>query len=172
MTLHRAGRIVRPHGLDGSLLCVPDGATAATLVDRERWYVGLDASSVMLRAVDSVRKHQTSRGEALIVSFVGVHSRDDAERLTGALVFVRDDTIEASPTDHRVDLKGFIVVEQDGSVLGTVSEIRRMPAQDLIVVVRQDGSEILIPAIKPFVSSSDAVTRRVVVDLPDGFLDI
>ncbi len=172
MTLHRAGRIVRPHGLDGALQCVPEHVDHSTLAQRDRWYVGMDASSVMLRTVDSVRRHQTARGEALIVRFAGVDSREDAKRLAGALVFVPEDLPEGGRADDHMSLEDFGVVDQEGKSLGTVSEIRPMPAQDVMVVLRHDGSEILIPAITPFVVRVDTGARHVVVDLPDGFLDI
>ncbi|HEX3980878.1 MAG TPA: hypothetical protein VHW93_06625, partial [Acidimicrobiales bacterium] len=98
-----------------------------------------------------------------IVTFDGVVGIDAAERL-------RDVVLYAPPLDDPDalwihDLIGARVEEAGGSVLGTVEGVEANPASDLLVL----GGGALIP-LRFVVSSEPGV--RVVVDVPDGLLDL
>jgi 16S rRNA processing protein RimM len=111
----------------------------------------------------------------LIAEFAGFADRDVAEVLRGVLLCVDSADIEP-PSDpdefHDHQLVGLTVVSVDGEPLGEVAHIDHAPASDLIVLRRPAGGTALIPFVREMVPDVDLVAGRVIVDLPDGLLDL
>ncbi len=110
----------------------------------------------------------------LLLHLEGVTDRSLVEELRGVVLSVDVDPDErpADPDefyDHQ--LVGLDVVDSAGAVLGTVSEVVHGP-QDLLVVKRPEGGEAMVPFVASLVPEVDVSAGRVVVDLPDGLLDL
>ena len=71
--------------------------------------------------------------------------------------------------DHQ--LVGLDAQLTDGTVLGAVTAVRH-EAQDLLVVRRADGDELLIPFVSAIVPTVDLDGGFVVVDPPEGLLEL
>jgi 16S rRNA processing protein RimM len=67
---------------------------------------------------------------------------------------------------------GLSVVDAHGAVLGTVARIDHAPASDLIVLAKPGGGTALIPFVTALVPTVDVAGGRIVVDLPEGLLDL
>jgi 16S rRNA processing protein RimM len=183
------GQIGKPHGLRGEVSVYvrtdePEerfaaGSVFVTEIPRDRRVSAGPAASVAgveykvpaeLRA-EVVRWHQ---GRA-IVQFEGVYDRNVAEALRGVLLQVDSASI-APPDDpeefHDHQLVGLSVVTADGAALGTVARIDHAPASDLLVVEKAGGGTALIPFVTQIVPEVDVRGGRVVVDLPEGLLDL
>src|SRR5690606_14491238 len=104
----------------------------------------------------------------VIVKLEGVDTRDDAETLRGALLQVPGDQVVPLPEDHYYvfQIVGLEVVDEDGRELGVVKEVLFTGANDVYVVERADGSELLLPAVKDveFTGANDVY----VVERADG----
>ena len=105
----------------------------------------------------------TSHQGRFIVTFEGLSGIAEAEKARGTRLF-------APPLDDPDalwihELIGSSVVDGTGRVLGTVESVEANPASDLLVL---DGGA-LIPL--RFVVGSDPGVR-VVVEVPDGLLDL
>ncbi len=110
-------------------------------------------------------------GPVLVLGFDGVADRNAAEALRGtsltldaSLLPVPDDPDEFY--DHQ--LVGLTVVDQAGTVLGTVTEVWHPPAAPVLAVNRPDGSQELVPFVSAIVPIVDLANGRLVVDPPDG----
>ena len=68
------------------------------------------------------------------------------------------------------DLIGMTVKEEDGAILGTVSDVLQTGANDVYVVALADGGEVLLPAIKDCILSVDMEKREMQVHVLDGLL--
>jgi len=121
--------------------------------------------------VEAARWHQSR----LLVAFEGVHDRNVAEVLRGALLCVDSDQVPP-PTDpdefNDHQLVGLTVVDPAGETLGEVARIDHAPASDLLVLRRPDGRTALVPFVKAIVPEVDLTAGRVVVDPPGGLLDL
>jgi 16S rRNA processing protein RimM len=71
--------------------------------------------------------------------------------------------------DH--DLVGCRVVDVAGAVLGTVREILKA-AGNAVLIVDGPRGEILIPAVADFCRHVSVADKTIVVDLPEGLLDL
>ena len=183
------GQIGKPHGVRGEVSVAvrtdePEerfvaGSAFTTEVPRDRRVStgpaagapGVPYQVPPRLVVESVRWHQ-GRG---IVQFEGVHDRDVAEALRGVLLQV--DSAELKPPDdpdefHDHQLVGLRVEALDGSALGTVDRIDHAPSSDLIVLKKATGGTALIPFVAAIVPTVDLAGGRVVVDLPEGLLDL
>ena len=149
------GRIVKPHGLRGEVI------VSLTTNRAERAAVGSVLSAEDGRTFTIVRS-SAHRGR-YIVTLDGVNGIEAAEAL-------RDTPLLAPPIADPEELWiheliGSTVVDSDDTELGRVTGVHANPASDLLVL---DGGA-LIPLCF-VISSEPGVT--VVVDLPDGLLDL
>jgi 16S rRNA processing protein RimM len=112
------------------------------------------------------RKVEWSRDQAgsLVVKLRGIDTRNDAESWRGSYLEVPDTDVRPLPDDewYHDQLLGLRVVTDDGRELGTIEEIMERPAND-VWVIRGDGGETLIPAIRDAVSTVDLEGGRVTV---------
>jgi 16S rRNA processing protein RimM len=63
------------------------------------------------------------------------------------------------------------VVTKDGEEIGRITEISHLPSQDLFIVERPDGSEVMIPFVESIVTEIDLEEQRAVIDPPPGLID-
>jgi 16S rRNA processing protein RimM len=184
------GQIGKPHGLRGEVSVAlrtdePEerfvaGSAFTTEVPRDR-RVSTGPAAVAAAGepyqvppslvIESVRWHQ-GRG---IIQFEGVHGRNGAEALRGVLLQV--DSAGLTPPDdpdefHDHQLVGLRVEAPDGAVLGTVDRIDHAPSSDLIVLKKAAGGTALIPFVSQMVPAVDLSGGRILVDLPEGLLDL
>jgi 16S rRNA processing protein RimM len=121
--------------------------------------------------LESLRWHQ---GRVIAV-FEGIDDRNVAEQLRGVLLCVDSGGV-APPDDpdefNDHQLVGLAVESVDGEKLGEVVRIDHAPACDLIVMHRDGGADALIPFVRQIVPTVDVAAGRIVVDLPDGLLDL
>ena len=109
-------------------------------------------------------------GDRLLVKFQGVSTREDAERLRGAL-FVSPNAVrqlEENEYWHH-DLIGCSVHLIEGERIGEIRDVIPGAAQDLLVVATE-GEDKLIPLVKEIVRTVDLGERIVVVDPPKGLI--
>lgn len=111
-----------------------------------------------------------AQGGMVVLKLEGVDTRDDAEKLRGAEIFMDSDDLEELPEgEHYIrDLIGLTVVDDEsGKTLGKVKDILTDRPQDLYVVTKQDGSDFLIPGVPEFikqVSEEDGVIRVALIE--------
>jgi len=121
--------------------------------------------------LESLRWHQGR----IIAVFDGVYDRNVAEALGGTLLTV-DSADVAPPEDpdefHDHQLVGLRVDTVAGETVGEVARIEHAPASDLIVLRKAGGGTALIPFIRQIVPEVDLAAGRVLVDLPEGLLDL
>jgi 16S rRNA processing protein RimM len=154
------GRVGRAHGLRGEVVVTPITNRA------ERFAAGsvLDVNGTPTRIVSS--RPQQHR---FVVRFDGVDDRDAAERLRGALLTAPpiDGGRDGDPDAGGVwahEAIGATVLDRDGNELGPVVAIEANPAHDLLVL--ESG------ALIPVVFVVDQAPGRIVVELPEGLLDL
>jgi 16S rRNA processing protein RimM len=153
------GRIGRAHGLRGEVAVTfltdrPERSTPGAVL------VATTASGDERElVVASARPHQ---GRWLI-RFDGIGDRTAAEALRGCLL--RADELPSERDELWVhDLVGVAVVDRSGADLGHVAAVEANPAHDLLVL---DGG-----ALVPVIFIVDHDPERIVVDVPDGLLDL
>ncbi len=136
--------------------------------------------AVTLRRGSDVRPatvdgHRFHKGRVLL-KLAGIDTMTDAERLVGYDVVVPDEQLYELPEGedlyYEFDLVGCAVVTTDGIDVGSVETVLRTGAQDLLTVRRQTGAEALIPFVDEICVEVDVEAKRIVIDPPEGLLDL
>ncbi|WP_404956041.1 ribosome maturation factor RimM [Streptomyces sp. 147326] len=110
----------------------------------------------------------------LMLRFAGVKDRTGAEALRNILLIAEVDPAELPEEedeyyDHQ--LMDLDVVLEDGTEIGRITEISHLPSQDLFIVERPDGSEVMIPFVEEIVAEIDLEEQRCVITPPPGLID-
>ena len=108
----------------------------------------------------------------LLVMFDGVHSRNDASKLTNGELWVLPEALpDPGPgTSYAFELLGMKLVNVDGREVGIVKEY--VVIADRALYVLEGPGELMIPAHQPFVKHVDFAAKVITVDLPPGFEDL
>ncbi|GGU27136.1 ribosome maturation factor RimM [Streptomyces coeruleorubidus] len=162
-------RIGRAHGIKGEVtvevrtdepeLRLAPGAVLTT-----------DPASVGPLTIETGRVHSGR----LLLRFEGVSDRTGAEALRNTLLIADVDPEELPEGedeyyDHQlIDLD---VVTADGTEVGRITEISHLPTQDLFIVERPDGSEVMIPFVEEIVAEIDLEEQKAVITPPPGLID-
>ena len=98
---------------------------------------------------------------------------NDAETLAGQELRVPIDRLAALPTDtfYRHDLIGCRVETRDGRTVGLVRDVEGTLTGSRLVVDGADG-EVLIPLVAAICTEVDPAGKRIVVDPPEGLLEV
>jgi 16S rRNA processing protein RimM len=163
------GRIGRPHGIRGDVV-VGVRTDEPELRFARGSRLDTDPADVGPLTVSGTKWHS---GE-LLVRFEGIGDRDAAAELRGTWLTVDSATI-APPEDpdefRDGDLVGLSVRTLDGTPVGTVDDVLHS-GQDVLVIKSPDGREIMIPFVKPLVPDVDVKSGFLVIDPPDGLLNL
>lgn len=172
-TLISVGRIVRSRGLKGEVVVYPLSDDPERFKSFEQVVATAKDGTTSLRKLDSVRIARRRGRVEVHARFAGVESRDEAEQLRGETLGVRSEDLPLDEDEYFLfDLIGMDVSTAAGEMLGRVTDVRRLPAQDVIVVTGDDGRESLIPDVPEFVDKSQLEEGRLVVMPIEGLLDL
>ena len=150
MSLLNAGRVGRPHGLDGSFHVTRPRAVLLTLGNAV--HVGDAAREIVRRAGTADRP---------ILRLDGIDDRAGVEALRGSeLLVARTDAPRLPPGEYWAeDLEGCAVVTSEGRELGHVGQMRALPSCEVLEV-----GELLVPLVSDAVLDVSLDERRIVVD--------
>jgi 16S rRNA processing protein RimM len=151
----KAGRVARPHGLDGSFYVAEP---VATLLDL--------GSAVQVAGSSRLIERRAGTDAKPIIRLEGSTNRDDAESLRGEELRVPRREVPALGADEwwTTDLIGLDVV--DGQIeVGSIAGVLGLPSCEVLDVTRDDGTHLLVPMIGDAVRTVDLKSRKVDIDL-------
>ncbi|HUN79287.1 MAG TPA: ribosome maturation factor RimM [Solirubrobacteraceae bacterium] len=151
----QAGRVGRPHGLDGSFYVTAPRPRLLELGTS----VQLDGQSHAI-----VRRAGTERRP--IVRLEDVADRTAVEQLRGRALTVASADAPQLPAGEwwEHELRDCAVLDGERPV-GTVTALLELPSCEVLQVARPDGRELLVPLVKDAVREVDVQASRIDVDL-------
>lgn len=163
------GVVARTHGRHGEVVVNPE-----TDFPEERFRTG--GTLFLERAGEPVgvliRGAWFHRGRP-VVSFDGIETLGEAERLRGAELRVPESALRPLPADtwYEHELVGCAVRTVSGERVGTVGGVEG-PAGAKRLIVRHDDREIDVPLVVEICVSIDTGAGSIVIDPPDGLLEV
>jgi len=154
-----AGRVGRPHGLDGSFLVADANAQLLRT-----------ARSLMVNGVERVIDRRAGHEARLILRLEGCTDREGADAMRGQeLLVARTQAPELEEDEWWAeDLEGLAVCDGERQV-GTVTRLLALPSCEVLEVERAAGGEpLLVPLVSDAVRTVDLERGQVDIDL--GFL--
>lgn len=165
------GVIGRTHGLDGTVVLQDTVGLSVSLPAGAE--VGIGFSREFARTYVVREYHEASREPRL--SLRGVDSAEAATSIVDQAVYVRADALRTPTSDRYAigDIEGCrVITGDDGTELGVVTDVWLMPANDVWVVTRPDGSTIPLPVIDDVIRRVDLPSRCITVQLLPGLTDL
>ena len=159
------GFLRRPHGVSGEIIMdlhtdFPERIKAGIKV-----YVGEKYETL---TIDSARAH----GNGMLIRLNGCDTPETAGRFRNQWVYVKSTEVPALPAGkvYKHELIGLTVTTDSGETLGVLNEILETGANDVYVVKKESGGEILLPAIPDVILGIDMDERVIRVHLMDGLV--
>jgi len=112
-------------------------------------------------------------GDELFVRMEGVSSPEEAKRFSGRFLAVAQEDALPAPEGHFYpwEMTGAVVETREGQRVGEFVGVEDHAAQPLWIVAHE-GRELLVPAVPEIVVDVNVKERRIVIDPPEGLLDL
>ncbi|HXV79684.1 MAG TPA: ribosome maturation factor RimM [Candidatus Binatia bacterium] len=162
------GEIVATHGIDGWLKLKPyNKQTTALTPTREVWLEKNQMRSMHEIAMSRAYKNQ------FFVKLSGVDRIDDAQEWVGSVLSVAERDLDPLPAGeyYHYQVIGLEVFDTQGERIGVVARTWSTPAGELYIVTGP-LKEYLIPAVKEIIEKVDFAAGKMVINPPDGLLDL
>jgi ribosomal 30S subunit maturation factor RimM len=158
-----AGKILRPHGLNGELYVRFSGAAESPFPEGKSWWL---ATPLRLQTLTlaAARRHPGKKG-CWIVRFHEVASLEQSEALRGKVLF---ETVEEGCGPRRISevspeaVVGWLSVTDGGETVGRVSAAWHADVNPL-VEIEYDGGSVPVPWVEFFVRRIEPGRRTVVL---------
>ena len=133
------------------------------------WVRAGDDSPARPATVESVREN----GTHVLVKFENCGGRNAALAFSGSDLLIDEAQIVRPSDDFLFDdeVGGFSCVSREGESLGVATGIERLGPSRFLVVERGEKSS-LVPYVYPIVVEVVRAERRLVLDPPEGLLDL
>ncbi|QIL50670.1 ribosome maturation factor RimM [Weissella coleopterorum] len=163
MALYKVGTIVNTHGIKGEVRVI-----ATTDFPAERFVPGnrmvIDQKMNVSVEIATVRKHK----QFILLSFKDLQNINFIEKYKGLEIFVDETKVPQLDQNEYFyhDIVGLSIINNENQdVIGTVKEILELPANDVWVIQRKQGSDLLLPFTSQVVQEIDLNNRVAKVNL-------
>lgn len=163
----QVGVITQTHGIRGEVKVFPTTDDAGRFKKLKEVILDTGKERITME-IEGVKFFK----QFVILKFKGYDSINDVEKYKqGKLMVTRDKAVKLKKDEYFVaDLIGSLVVTEEGETLGTLKDVMATGANDVYVVSREDGTEVLLPAIKDCVKAVDMEQKKITVHIMDGLL--
>ncbi|MDZ4746259.1 MAG: ribosome maturation factor RimM [bacterium] len=159
------GVIARTHGMNGAVVLVDTPGVRLHLTVGSNVAVGFSREFAHAMTITMFE----ASSQFTRMAFLEAPSAETASPLIDQAVYARASDVAVSDERYSVgDIEGCQVVNEVGNVLGTISEVWLLPANDVWVIECADGSTIPIPVIESVVKNVDVVGKTITIHLLEG----
>lgn len=164
----QVGRTQKPYGIRGEIIILFSRQEYAE-VDSEYYFLMIDGIPVPF----FIDEFTFTTDVSARVKFDDVNDEKDASKYVNLNVFLprvilSDMNYEEGGYWHM--FVGYDVVDEQGKLLGTISDIDDSTLNVLFVLLN-DEEELLIPATEDFITGIDKDKKIIEMNLPEGLLD-
>jgi 16S rRNA processing protein RimM len=161
----KLGYISKTHGLKGEVTAVIE---SDVLLEGATLFLDLKGT-----LVPYVIEKISGTTEKPFIKLEGIQSLEQASILKGSSIYMLKSGRSKLKRGEFYDdeVVGFKVKDKNLGLLGEVIEIQNQGSNRLLSIINK-GKEILIPVQGPFITSINKSKKLILVELPNGFLDI
>ncbi len=163
----QVGVITQTHGIRGEVKVFPTTDDAARFKRLKEVILDTGRERHILK-IESVKFFK----QFVILKFQGYDSINDIEKYKRSRLLVpREQAVKLKKDEYFVaDMIGLKVMTDEDEEFGELRDVLATGANDVYVVVRTDGTEVLLPAIKECILAVDMEQRMMRVHIMDGLL--
>jgi len=162
------GKFVATFGVGGELVLKHHLGKKTSLKGLEALFIEKQKDEMLPYFIESVR---IKNMEELFVKIEGFNTKEVAATLVQKQVWLPEEEFHKyAGKSAPISLLGFHIINENVD-LGEILEVIEQPHQ-LLCRITLEGKEALIPVHSETLQKIDKKNRKVMVDLPDGLLDI
>lgn len=163
------GEIIKTNGYKGHLL-------VNAYEDLEHTWSNLKKCLIQVNGIWAPFFIETmaSRGEFIEIKFEEIPSDQEAQELIRHEICIHPEEIHPDDLQHTTQEEswiGYLIKDESGNNIGMVDQVEELPTQEL-AVLRVADKEIRIPIVEDFILDIDLENKVIVMNLPDGLLDL
>jgi 16S rRNA processing protein RimM len=162
------GRITKISGYEGAVTVRLEKIFTENIPQMESVFLEIEGRQVPF----FISSLEYSGADILKLRFEGYDTNEKVSEFIGCRVFLTSGLFQDSPANDDKNLVGFRVFVQEDELLGSISEVLPNNGQWLISVISINNKEILIPFHEDFIISIDKKKKIVIMNLPEGLIDI
>jgi 16S rRNA processing protein RimM len=162
------GRITKLSGYEGAVAVKLEKIFTENIPQMESVFLEIDGRPVPF----FISGMEYTGADILKLSFEGYNSIEKVSEFTGCRVFLTSSANSIIQNSDTQNLIGYHVIDHGNLEIGSISEIIPNNGQWLLNVISPDGKNILIPFHEHFIVRIDKRKKIVVMDIPEGLLEI
>lgn len=166
--LLRIGVVTTTHGLRGEVKVFPTTDDVKRFDDCDEVILVTKQEKLVLH-VERVKYFKN----IVIVKFKEFHDINEVERFRKCDIMVtREHAVPLEEGEYFIcDIIGATVTEEDGTPVGTVKDVMETGANNVFVILTEDGREVLFPSIPDCIKKVDVEKKEVVAHIMPGLMD-
>lgn len=167
MGYRNIGTISRTHGTAGAMILTQCPDASIALQSGTPVLIGFSANFAKPYILTSCESYK----QTLIIMLKGV-TMSNIDQLKDNGVFIDEKELLRDNEQYYIsDLLECKVIDEQGNLLGRITDVWIMPANDVWVLTTKDG-DIPLPVIDDVILSTDIEKKQIVIRLIDGLTDL
>ena len=161
----QVGKIVNTHGIRGDVKVLPLTDEKERFEELKTVFIGDEKLKLEIVKVGYIKGN-------VLLKFKNYDNINDVEKFKNTSVWLdENDKVKLPQYTYFIhDIVGLEVYLIDGTYLGKVKDVLQPGAND-IYVVKNDGKEYLIPAIKDVVKEVNVDEKKIIIEPLKGLLE-
>lgn len=163
--LLQVGAIASTHGIRGEVKVFPTTDDVKRFTELKE--VILDTGKEQLNLeIESVKFFK----QFAILKFKGIDNINDIEKYKGKSLYVtRENAVKLEKDEYFIaDMIGIEVYNEEEEKIGVLEDVLLTGANDVYIIKKMDGKELLLPAIKQCVLDIKMEEKKMIVHVMDG----
>ncbi|MBC7553520.1 MAG: 16S rRNA processing protein RimM [Taibaiella sp.] len=164
----RVGKIVATHGLGGAVIMTHIAADSKWLKKGQALMVEMQKGSFIPYFV---AEFKINNGKEFVINLEDLGTIEQSKRLVAKSVYVDEEILAAYAKQSPLLWIGFTLTDVNHGLLGTIEDVMQTTNQWLGKLM-YEGKEVLIPLIEPILKEVNIRSKRLIVELPHGLLEV
>ncbi len=163
------GKVMDAHGIRGDIYCLIFSGDVSWCDQLNELQLHLNGKP---HAFEIQKLKPFKRG--FIATLKGFTDRNRAEEFKGAELWVDEGVFKSEDGEAMFlsELLNFELTDKQLGLIGRIEDFSSNGIQDLLVVKSKNAEVFEIPFVKEFVLDIDFESKKMMVDLPEGLLEI
>ena len=168
MQYFKAGKLVAVHGLKGELILKHELGKKSSLKDVKAIFIEDKKDSFFPWFVESTRIKSDTE---IFLTLEGIDTKEKAAKFSQKEIWLTEEDFKRlSAKSAPANLLGYTIINNKDR-LSEILEVVEQPHQ-LLCRIEINKKEVLIPINESFLKKIDHKKKEVIVELPEGLLDI
>jgi 16S rRNA processing protein RimM len=167
MGYRNIGTISRSHGTAGAMILTQCPDASISLKSGTNVLIGFSANFAKPYILTSCESYKQS----LIITLKGIGMSDIAQLKDNGVFIDEKELLRDNEQYYISDLLECSAKDEQGNILGTITDVWIMPANDVWVLTTKDG-DIPLPVIDDVIISTNIEKKEIVVRLIEGLREL